>query len=274
MIKLHGKNASVIVFKNDYKKSKYLCIAAHQDDAEIMAYGQIAECYENGGFSALVLTDGAGSPRSGAFSGVSDPEMKKIRIEEQKRAAETGNYDVLVQLGYSSADVKNNVSGVEEDLASVILETKPDIILIHNLADKHDTHVASALRAISALKKIKDVFRPEKVYMMEVWRGLDWMNDSDKTLFDTSLYPDLAEKILNVYESQIAGGKEYTKAAIGRRFANATFLESHSVDRSASVSLGADITGFVYSDKEPGKFISEYIERFRIDVTDRIQKYK
>lgn len=36
--------------------------------------------------------------------------------------------------------------------------------------------------------------------------------------------------VLDVYESQIAGGKEYCTAAIGRRAGNATFSASHGVD--------------------------------------------
>ncbi|MBO4355602.1 MAG: PIG-L family deacetylase, partial [Clostridia bacterium] len=86
---------------NYYKKAPFItqkmCIAAHQDDVEIMAYAQIADCYNTGGFSAVVLTDGAGSPRTGKFSGVSDEEMKNIRICEQRKAAEIGNYDSLIQ---------------------------------------------------------------------------------------------------------------------------------------------------------------------------------
>ena len=269
-----GKNASVLVLNGGLSNIKDLCIAAHPDDAEIMAYGQIAACYKNGGFAVAVLTNGGGSPRAGAYADITDEEMKEIRFKEQINAALIGNYSALFWLGYSSADVKTGAQSVKNDIATIFLETTPERVFIHNLADKHDTHVASALRSIDALRKVKDEFRPSKIYMMEVWRGLDWVGDGEKTLFDTSLYPELAEKILNVYESQISGGKEYTKATVGRRFANATFLESHSVDNLKSASLGIDITDFVYSEDDPCDFISGYVDSFRNDVTSRISKYK
>ena len=273
-MELKGKNASALLLKGEPLCVRNLCIAAHQDDVEIMAYGQIAECYARGGFAAVVLTDGAGSPRCGRYADVSDGEMKKIRFSEQCRAAEIGNYDALFQLGYSSADVKKGVKDVEDDISSIILAALPGKIFIHNFADKHDTHVASALRALGALRKISGRFRPEKVYMMEVWRGLDWLNDDAKTMFDTAPYPELAEKILNVYDSQIAGGKEYTRAAVGRRFANATFFESHSVDSFTSASIGADITDFVYSDKQPDELVDGLIESFRTDALERLSRLK
>ncbi|MBO4770416.1 MAG: PIG-L family deacetylase [Clostridia bacterium] len=273
-MELKGKNASALFFKGGALTVNNLCIAAHQDDVEIMAYGQIAECYEHGGFAAVVLTDGAGSLRCGRYAGVSDEEMKKIRFFEQCRAAEIGNYDMLFQLAYSSDDIKKGVKDVEDDISSIILATLPEKIFIHNFADKHDTHVASALRTLGALRGISDIFRPGKVYMMEVWRGLDWLNDNAKTMFDTAPYPELAERILNVYDSQIAGGKEYTRAAVGRRFANATFFESHSVDSFRSASIGVEITEFVYSDSTPCELVDGLIESFRTDALKRLSRVK
>ena len=45
----------------------HMCVAAHQDDIEIMAYAPIAECYDSDEkfFAGVVVTDGAGSPRTG-----------------------------------------------------------------------------------------------------------------------------------------------------------------------------------------------------------------
>ena len=44
-----------------------VCIAAHQDDIEIMAFAPISDCYESDerSFAGVVVTDGAGSPRTG-----------------------------------------------------------------------------------------------------------------------------------------------------------------------------------------------------------------
>src|SRR5690349_17069205 len=63
-------------------RTTHLCIAAHQDDVEIMAYHGIAECFGKADkwFSAVVVTNGAGSPRNGIYAGYSDDEMQKVRL--------------------------------------------------------------------------------------------------------------------------------------------------------------------------------------------------
>ncbi|MFP4541109.1 MAG: hypothetical protein ACLFR7_05730, partial [Opitutales bacterium] len=72
--------------------------------------------------------------------------------------------------------------------------------------------------------------RPERVLGCEVWRGLDWMPDDEKVPLDVSGNLELAQQLNGVFDSQIVGGKRYDLATIGRRRANATFLESHHAD--------------------------------------------
>ena len=127
-------------------------------------------------------------------------------------------------------------SDLTGDIINILLVCKPKIVLTHNLADRHETHVSTALRTIFALRNIPDDVKPEKVYAMEVWRSLDWLNDEDKLIFDTVMHPNIANAVLGVFDSQICGGKRYDLAAIGRRRANATFLASHGVDRVEAVS--------------------------------------
>src|ERR1044071_72531 len=90
-------------------RTTHLCIAAHQDDIEIMAYHGIAECFgrKDRGFTGVVVTNGAGSPRSGIYGGYTDQEMQKVRLVEQRKAAFVGNYACQIQLGFSSAAVKD-----------------------------------------------------------------------------------------------------------------------------------------------------------------------
>lgn len=140
-------------------------------------------------------------------------------------------------------------------------------------ADKHDTHVSVALRVIEALRKLSPKERPQRVYSMEVWRSLDWLCDEDKVCFDTSQHPNLANALLGVYDSQIAGGKRYDSAAIGRRLANATFFASHDTDEYESLSYGLDITDLIYDENtSPQEFIASYIKKFENEVSERIKK--
>ncbi|MEI9866262.1 MAG: hypothetical protein WDN00_17245 [Limisphaerales bacterium] len=58
----------------------------------------------------------------------------------------------------------------------------------------------------------------------EVWRNLDWLGDNEKFLMDVSGHDKLAARLNGVFASQIAGGKRYDLATLGRRSANARSL--------------------------------------------------
>ena len=281
-MQLNNKDAQIFVPDNAnvpiaLARTTHLCIAAHQDDIEIMAFGPIVECFgrDEKWFTGVTVTDGGGSPRSGVYENYTDDEMKKVRAQEQKSAASIGQYAAQLLLAYPSVQVKDpSNDALIAELKSIIEQCKPDVIYTHNLADKHDTHVSVALRVISALRLLADEFKPKKVYSLEVWRGLDWLCDEDKTILDTSAHQNLAASLLGVFDSQIAGGKRYDLATLGRRNANATFFASHDVDASDSMTYGLDITALVNdSGRSPDEFISKYIDRFKDEVVKRIERF-
>lgn len=212
-MKLNNKEAQVYIpdgAEKGYKRTTELCISAHPDDTEIMSYGSIIKCYqkEELWFTNVVVTDGGQSTRTGKYLNYTDEDMKTVRAQEQKNAALIAGYAAQFLLSYSSNEAKDACNEqVIEELKNIILECSPKILYTHNLADKHDTHVAVALRVIEALRRIPKEQRPEKIYSMEVWRGLDWLCDEDKVIFDTSNRQDLALALLEVYDSQIAGGQ-------------------------------------------------------------------
>ncbi len=258
-------------------KTTTLCISAHQDDIEFMAYHAIADCFgrQDAWFSACVVTDGAGSPRSGIYEAYTNEDMKKIRIKEQNKAALVGEYAVQVQLGYSSSDVKTSpANAVVSGLAGLLEKCRPNVVLTHNLADKHDTHVAVALRVLQAIRTLPEENRPKQLFGMEVWRGLDWMVDSEKTVFDASAHPNLAAALMGVYDSQITGGKRYDKAVLGRRAANATFYESHGTDTMTEAIYAMDMSPFIHSAETPQSLIEMQIDHFKTEVTSRLKKFE
>ena len=258
-------------------RTTHLCIAAHQDDIELMAAGAILECFgkKDKSFTGVVVTDGSGSPRTGVYENCTDEEMKAIRLKEQEIAAEIGRYNAQFQLGYTSSEVKSKKEkGLVEELAEIIMVTKPEVLLIHNFADKHNTHCALAIRTLEALRKIPGKKRPPAVYSMEVWRSLDWLCDNQKVLFDTSSDESLQLALVGVFHSQIAAGKRYDLAGVGRKRANATFLDNHSVDNYTSVEYGLDVTALVNEESlTPTVFINKYIDKFKEDVNYRISKF-
>src|SRR5829696_1784748 len=102
-------------------RTTHLCVAAQQDDIEIMAHAGIASCYERPDrhFTGVVVTDGAGSPRTGRYATFSDAEMREVRREEQRRAAVLGKYNLQLQLAHPSSALKTSDSGAQADLATI-----------------------------------------------------------------------------------------------------------------------------------------------------------
>lgn len=257
------------------QRTTHLAIAAHQDDIELMALSGILECFgaSDKYFTGVVTSDGAGSPRNALYKDFSDDEMKKVRIKEQKKAAHIGDYSAMVMLGYSSKEIKTNNKYVIEDYIKLIQATKPDVVYTHNLADKHDTHVAVAIRVVEALRSMPESEKPKKVYGCEVWRDLDWVVDDEKVLFDTSAHPNVANALISVFDSQICGGKRYDLASAGRRIAHATYGASHSVDKADSVSYAMDLTPLIYDNEiDITEYIVGYINKFENDVKSRLNK--
>ena len=232
-------------------KTTHLAVGAHQDDIEIMAIDGILACYQNADqhFTACTVTDGRGTPRAGAFENVSDAEMAEIRANEQNKAAEIGKYAAQVQLGFQSHQVRQpDFKGLADSLDQLFSLTRPKIVYTHNLFDKHSSHVAVALRVIEAIRRVSPETRPEKLYGCEVWRSLDFLPDEKKVLFDVSAEPDLQSALLTVYESQIAGGKNYEQAVIGRRIANATFQDPYQPDQASRISIAMDLSPLIHND--------------------------
>ena len=252
------------------KPVKWLCISAHQDDCEIMAIDGILKGYysKKNSFALVETTDGAGSARKGLFKDCSDEQMKEIRISEQKQASELGKYHSVYMLNYSSREAKDgNNHEIEEDFAAIVKALKPKAIYTHSLLDKHPTHLGVALKVISALRKLPKKERPGTVYGCEVWRGLDWVDDERKIGFDVSRNPRLQKALIDVFASQVAEGKDYTKASIGRRYQNATYYQPHSVDRHKMVSYAIDLTPLV---ENPNLSIEDFVLSFVDDLKAEI----
>lgn len=258
-------------------RSTHIAIGAHQDDLEIMAYQGILECFgkQDKHFTGVTVTNGAGSPRDDLYASYSDEDMQKVRRVEQRKAAYVGEYSAQVFLDYTSGSVKDkDNTDVVADLKQLLGSAKAKVIYTHNLADKHDTHVGVTLRVIQAIRSLDAGSRPENLYGCEVWRGLDWLNDNDKVVFDVSAHENLAMSLVGIFDSQICGGKRYDLATAGRRRANATYFASHATDVATSVIFGVDLTPLIKDDKlDPATYINGFIDRFAQEVSARVAKF-
>lgn len=254
-----------------------LGITAHQDDIEIAMYSAIADCYSRADkwFTGVVVTNGAGSPRSGIYADFTNEEMEAVRHQEQRKAAFTGEYSAMIQLMYASSEVKDPENdSVVADIKSIIEAAKPETVYVHNPADKHDTHVATMLRTIAAIRQLPKEDRPKKLLGCEVWRALDWMMDDEKVALDVDRYPNVAASVLGVFDSQISGGKRYDLASAGRRLANATYFASHATDESQGLTYAIDLTPLAQDDNlDITEYVLGYIERFSADVKSKLEKW-
>ncbi len=259
------------------KSVSHLCVGAHQDDIEIMAQSGISDCLGIPGraFGGVVVTNGAGSPRTGTYAKYTDQQMLEVRREEQREAARLGRYAIQIQLNHPSSKVKQpRHSEVVGDLTAIFAGCRPEILYLHNPADKHDTHIAVLYRCLEAIKALPPSQRPRRVLGCEVWRDLDWLPDNEKVALDSGRDPELALKLLAVFDSQVSGGKRYDLAAMGRRAANATFHTSHATDNVAGITWAIDLTP-VTRDGGPSlaEFTSGIVGRFADDVGARLKTW-
>ena len=257
-------------------RTTQMTFAAHQDDIEIMSAAPILECFQQPDrwFTGVVLTDGRGSPRDDLYKDYSDEAMRLVRFKEQKKAAVVGEYAAQVLLDHPSQAIKDGANRQPvEDIAALLHAARPEFVYTHNLADKHDTHVATALKVIAAIRSLPAEERPRQLYGCEVWRDLDWMVDADKVGMDLSRHENLQAALLGVFDSQIAGGKRYDLASLGRRRANATYFASHGVDQSLGLSYAMDLSPLIADPLlDPAAFVQSYIQRFAAEVADRLRR--
>jgi LmbE family N-acetylglucosaminyl deacetylase len=260
-----------------FKRISHLGVGAHQDDLEIMAFHGILECYRKPDrhFGAVTCTSGGGSPRSGPYAGYSDEDMAKLRRTEQEKAATVGEYGVLVQLNHASAVVKDPGNpALTDDLGHILTLCRPSVVYTHNPADKHETHVSIVLAVLAALRARPAGGGPSRVYGCEVWRGLDWLDDNDKVPLDVSGRDHLAAGLVGIYDSQIAGGKRYDLATLGRRRANASYFQAHGTDESEELWFAMDLTPLVADPtRDIVGFVLDHIEKFKADVAAKLKAH-
>ena len=261
MLKLSRPGAEVFVpdgasWEAACARVTHLVVAAHADDVELMAWHAVLNAE---GLAAVIVTDGGD---------------RDTRLREQKHAASRGNYALMVWLDHASAQVKRaDCPALASDLGAVLSAVRARWVYTHNPADRHDTHVAVALHTVQALRA--NPSSVERVLGCEVWRALDWLQAEDKVVLDVSTVEDRLMPLIGAFDSQIAGGKRYDLAAAGRKRANATFLESHAVDRATAVEYAIDLTPLV---RDPALDVSRWtlqlVERFARDVEARLARWK
>lgn len=257
-------------------RTTHLSVGAHSDDLEFMSLHGIFACWDSPTewFTGVTCTDGAGCSRKGPYAHVTNEEMKVIRRKEQNDAAVIGRYSAMLQLDFPSIRAHHpRESRLKDDLAAILQACKPRVVYTHNLADKHETHVAVTVELIQAIREMPEADRPEALYGCEGWRALDWLRDDEKIVHDISARQNLAAALGGVFDSQITGGKRYDLATFGRWRANATFLAPLQSDEAELAAYAMDMTPLV---RDPSldleAFTLAFVDRLRDDVQSMLRR--
>lgn len=95
--------------------------------------------------------------------------------------------------------------------------------------------------------------------------------DDQKILMDVSRRDNLAAALNGAFDSQIAGGKRYDLATLGRRAANSTFFNSHATDDASQLIFGIDLTPLVTDDSlDIIDYVCGFIDQFKAGVRGKL----
>ncbi len=259
-----------LALPGDFRKVTHLGVGAHADDLEFMALHGILECYGRAdrGFFGVTVTDGVYRHLRGTVEGAT---LRQLRREEQRQAAEFGCYAAMVQLDVPSATLTPSqrepqgsdtdrldlasppgcIDGppyptwtdVVGDLRQVLRATQPEVVYTHNPFDRHPTHLGVLHALLEAILGLPPSARPNRLLGCEVWRGLDWLPPDWKVpLPIPDCQATLVRQLLGSFPSQVANGKAYDQAVLGRLQANATFADAYQPDGHSGLAWAVNLT--------------------------------
>ena len=78
--------------------------------------------------------------------------------------------------------------------------------------------------------------------------------------------------MLGTYQSQVASGKRYDKAAIARLQANSTYADPYTLDKSNYVSCFLDLTSVALNQISTKDYMERYLTYFLKEVRDNVEK--
>ena len=131
----------------------------------------------------------------------------------------------------------------------------------HNPFDRHGTHLAVLRHVMAGLVMSPELSHLQHIYGVEVWRSLDWLPEKYRVQLNVSDRLHLTQSLIGLFDSQIASGKRYDKALMGRLKANATFYDSHSTDDSSATQVAVDLIDVL----RPNQSVDQLIEQVTSD---------
>lgn len=217
------------------KPENYLCIAAHQDDIEMIALHGISQCFRNGYRMANKNFHGA--------TLVKPEKDYERRINEQEVAAVVGRYETIKNFEFDDLlEVRSRHDVVIVAVSRLVLKTRPRFIYTHSPFDIHGAHVGAMFCVVEAIKRAmrNSDWRPEKVYGVELWGSLDWLPEKFKETLILENCKRLSEDLLSSFESQNTD-RDYTGGFFARTKSNGVFSFLKNGERSTPRTFAIDL---------------------------------
>lgn len=236
----------------------HLCFGAHQDDAEMMAFSAIRECYyeKDKQFCAVVVGDGAGKFSDEKTAG----EYIRKRNDEQLAAAKTAKYAKVILMEQTSEDIRSLKRELTEECKTILLDLRPEYVYTHAPSDEHPTHRAVFLVVLQALREIKQSYMPKAFFAMELFGTVG--NMTNKTVFWMPGDKELSDRILRCFDSQMQK-RDYARFIVQKREANAVFTRTNEL-RAREAEFGLDMTELIDTDES----LPEFLRRKSVLMTD------
>ena len=257
-------------------RTTHLAVGAHQDDIEIMAYHGILECFAQRG---PLVHCGHHDERRGSSAGpastrdFTDEEMQKVRREEQRKAAVVGEYAAVALLDYPSAAGEGASRARRRRRPQGRPGRRAADGRLHAQPRRQARHPRRHRAAADPGPPRGRARSPVRGSCSAARCGATWTgwSTTDKVALDVSGHENLAAALVGVFDSQIAGGKRYDLATLGRRRAHATYHESARRRRDDGPDLrhGPDAAAG-RPGLDPVAYAQGYVDRFTKDVRDRL----
>ncbi|MBI5832097.1 MAG: PIG-L family deacetylase [Armatimonadetes bacterium] len=204
--------------------STLLTIAAHPDDASLFWGGTLARLVDEG-WQAVSVTvdDGRGAPHSFEMDAdtLADTRHRELAWESQRLGA------TMAHLQLQGVKTTESRDRCHAELVRLILEHRPERVIIHNLNDSHATHVMVAKLSLRAL--VAAHVADAGYALPEVWQADGWEPVHYPDLrIDVTRYMNIKMPAVAMHGSQVFD-TPYLMGAWGLALYRAGFAASHEV---------------------------------------------
>jgi len=162
---------------------------------------------------------------------------------------------------------------VLKDIQKILAEVQPDVVYTHNIFDKNPIHQKLAQIVIDAIMLMDEESRPRLVYGCELNRALNWLPDKYRVTFDLSENKELQNRLIGVYDTKAEQSKNYAKAVMGRKMANATFIttEVDPGEEEKMIWYGINLSPVVQKNISVKEYCTKILSDFNKEVLDGIR---